>query len=273
MKKIITLLLSLLLIFSFSAVYAEDVILISPAPGNHPPRLVDEADLVGEGDEYYLTKMLDEVSTKHAVDVVIVTVDSTGEKTPMEYADDYFDYNGYGFGENYDGILLLISMEYSDWWISTCGYGIIAFTDAGIEYIGEKIVPYMSNGNFYTAFKTYVEYCDEFITLAENGDPFDVEDIPKEPFDPVKAFIISLVAGFGIAFVVMLVLKGQLKSVRMQAASGDYIVPGSMTLNYARDFFITSHTSRRAKPQESSGGSSTHTSSSGRSHGGGGGKF
>lgn len=33
---------------------------------------------------------------------VVHTLDGS---TPMEYADDYYDYNGYGFGAGKDGIL------------------------------------------------------------------------------------------------------------------------------------------------------------------------
>lgn len=279
MKKISAILVFLLILSVCGFVYAEDI-LIAPAPPSDDiimmssPRVVDDADLLTDDEEALLTDKLDNLSIKHEMDVVVVTTYSTGSLSPMEYADDYFDYNGYGFGPERDGLLLLVSMEYSDWWISTCGYGITAFTDFGISYIGEQIVPYMSNGDFYGAFDSFATYCDEFITLADNGEPFDVHSIPKAPFDVVKTLGISLVAGIAIAFVIMLVLKGQLKSVRYKAASSDYIVPGSMNLTYSNDIFITSHISRKAKPkEESSGGSSTHTSSSGNTHGGGGGKF
>ena len=99
------------------------------------PRLADEAGLLSGTECTAIEKQLDELSTQYGLDVVIVTTDSTGSSTPMEYADDYFDYNDY----TPDGVLLLVSIEEGDWWISTTGYGITAFTDAGIEYIGKKL--------------------------------------------------------------------------------------------------------------------------------------
>ena len=104
------------------------------------PRLADEAGLLSNAECAAIEKQLDELSTQYGLDVVIVTTDSTGSSTPMEYADDYFDYNDY----TPDGVLLLVSMEERDWWISTAGFGIQAFTDAGIAYIGDQIVPYLS---------------------------------------------------------------------------------------------------------------------------------
>ena len=70
-------------------------------------RLVDEADLLSDSEEEMLVEMLDGISTRQNLDIVIVTVNSTGEQTAAEYADDTYDYNGYAE----DGILLLISMD------------------------------------------------------------------------------------------------------------------------------------------------------------------
>ena len=38
--------------------------------------------------------------------------------------------------------------------ISTCGYGITAFTDAGIQYLGEQMTPCMADGDYAGAFRT-----------------------------------------------------------------------------------------------------------------------
>ena len=90
----------------------------------------------------------------------------------MAYADDYYDYNGYGAGADNDGILLLLSMEDRDWWISTTGYGIDAFTDYGIDVIGDEIVPDLSNGDYYSAFTEFIDLTDDFLAEAEKGNPY-----------------------------------------------------------------------------------------------------
>ena len=100
------------------------------------------------------------------MDIVVVTTDSLEGYTPQEYADNVFDYCGYGVGDNRDGLLLLVSIEDNDWHISTSGYAITAFTDAGIEYMSEQFLPYLSDGEYYKAFSTYADLCDQFITQA-----------------------------------------------------------------------------------------------------------
>jgi len=245
----------------------------TPAYPQPLSRLIDEADLLSDSEEAQLSALLDEVRARTELDVVVVTVNSTGMYSPMEYADDFFDYNGYGYGDGRDGVLLLIAMESRDWWISTSGYGIRAFTDAGIEYIGEQILPDLSGGWYADAFTTFARLCEEFVVQARAGDPYDVHNLPKEPLDPGMIAVVSLAVGLICALIYTGKLKGDLKSVRRQVAARDYVRKGSLQMSRTQDLYLYRNVRRVARQTSSSGGSSTHTSSSGRSHGGGGGRF
>ena len=255
-------------IISLLAVLLVLTIFVLPVSASSP-RLADEADLLSDTECAAIEKQLDELSAQYGLDVVLVTTDSTGSRTPMEYADDYFDYNDYAP----DGVLLLVSMEESDWWISTTGYGITAFTDAGIAYIGDKVVPYLSDREYAQAFTAFADLCDQFLSQAKAGDPFDTHNLPKEPFKLVRNAIIALVIGLASAFFATGSMKKKLKSVVQKSQANDYVTPGSLQITQSRDFHLYTHLDRREKAQSSSGGSSTHTSSSGTTHGGGGGKF
>ena len=130
------------------------MVLVIPVQA-HPSRLVDEADVFTDAEEAELVAMLDELSTECTFDIVAVTVDSLYGESAEDYADDYFDYNGYGMGEHYDGALLLISMEDRQWHISTCGYGITAISDNDLYQIEEEILPYLSSGEYVEAIENF----------------------------------------------------------------------------------------------------------------------
>lgn len=239
-------------------------------------RVVDDANLLSQSDEESLTDKIDSLTEKYNFDIVIVTTNSLDSKTPMEYADDYFDYNGYGVGFDNDGILLLVSMEDRDWWISTSGFGIKAFTDYGIEFIGDKIVPDLSNENYYSSFSTFLDLTDDFLAEAEKGTPYDIDHKYKTVRNYVIAVGIGLMIGLVIAIIVVLIMKSKMKSVVFQYNANNYAVNNSLRLERSNDIFLYRNISKTRKPEPSGsggGGSSTHTSSSGSSHGGGGGKF
>lgn len=238
------------------------------------PRLVDEADLLDDSQETQLLSRLDEISESQNCDVVVITVDSLEGKTATEYADDFYDFNGYGMGDGDDGILLLVSMEYRDWAISTYGFGITAFTDAGQSYITSQFLPDLGDGNYYGAFDTFASLCDRFLTQAHNGAPYDTGNLPKEPVDPLW-ILGALLIGAVVAFIVLTIMKSGHKSVRKQRAAANYICRDSFHITESRDIFLYQHITRTAIPKQttSSSGSSMHRSSSGRSHGGSSGKF
>lgn len=244
------------------------------------PRLVDWADLLSDDEETVLSDKLDEISERQQVDIVVLTVDSLGGESVAGYADDFYDYKGYGYGADYDGILFLISMEERDWYISTYGYGITALTDAGMDYMSEEFLPYLSDGEYAAAFSVFADLCDDYITQAREGIPYDAGNVPKEPFGFVSHLVIDLVIAFVISLIVTGIMKGQLKTVHSRSEADSYVTDGGLRLSRRNDLFLYRNVTRRERPKESSsgsshrsGGSSTHRSSSGRSHGGRGGKF
>ena len=249
-------------------------------PAEQPThRLCDAADLLTASEESALLAQLNDVSERQNCDVVVVTTNTLNGKSPMAYADDYYDEHGY----RPDGVLLLVSMEDRDWYISTAGFGITAVTDAGREAMADQFLGDLSAGNYLTAFSTYAQLCDDYWTQANTGNPYDVgnlDDIPGYSADDelvsdrLTFVVISLGIGLVVAFIGTAAMKSKLKSVRRQPAAASYLKTDSLHITQARETFLYRHVNRVAKPQSSSsGGSSTHSSSSGVSHGGGGGKF
>lgn len=242
-------------------------------------RMNDSAGVLTEDEDNELEDALEELSVRQSFDVTIATIDSLeGEGyTDMEaYADDLYDYCQFGYGENRDGVLLLVSIGDRKWHISTCGYGITAFTDAGIQYLGQQMTPFMADGDYAGAFRTFVQWSDIYIDAARAGHPYDVNNLPREPLSLMYLFL-AVGIGLVLAWVVVHVMKNQLRSVAFQENAASYVREGSMNLTNSRELFLYRNVQRtkhvEEKDSDSSGGSSTHTSSSGTTHGGGGGSF
>lgn len=248
------------------------------------PRLIDQAGLLLDSEGTELLGRLDEISERQKADIVVVTEKSLKGKSAMEYADDFYDGKGYGFGDKKDGILFLISMEERDWHISTKGFGITAVTDAGLEYMSEQFIDDLKEGEYAAAFTTFAVLCDDYLTQAYAGTPYDAGHLPKKPFAFIGMLALSLIIGFVISLIATGMMRSKLKSVYRQPAADSYLKKGSMKLTKENDLFLYQHIERREKPKNNdrphntsysnhSGGSSTHKSSSGATHGGGGGKF
>ena len=242
-------------------------------------RMNDSANVLTEDEDNELEASLEELSLRQNFDVVIATIESleSVDYTSMEeYADDLYDFCQFGYGADRDGVLLLVSVGDRKWHISTCGYGITAFTDAGIQYLGQQMTPDMADGDYAAAFRTFVQWSDAYIDAARSGRPYDVKNLPREPLSPMYLFL-ALGIGLVLAWVVVGVMKSRLRSVAFQENAASYVREGSMNLTNQRELFLYRDVHRtehvEEKDSDSSGGSSTHTSSSGTTHGGGGGSF
>ena len=237
-------------------------------------RVVDLAGLLTEEENAALNEKLDEVSEQLSFDVTVATTDDLEGHSVQDYADLVYEQCKFGYGSGKDGVLLLISMEDHDWYLSTCGYGEQAFTDAGIQYLGEQITEELSEKHYEAAFRKYADLCVDFVTQARTGKPYDTSTLPKKPL--AKMWIgISIVGGVVVALIVVGGMKSKMKSIRSQQTAADYQKEGSLNITDNREIYLYHTVTRTEKKKEENkdSGSTTHESPSGTSHGGGGGKF
>ena len=240
--------------------FAEEV----TGPGAIPSErlkslLVDNADLLDPSQELELLTRLEKYSAELEADIAIVTVPDLGGKDIMAYADDFYDYNGYGQGENRDGMLFLIGMAERKWWITTTGAAMKLSEDDLQEAAGHYSAD-LSAGNYAAAFGGIADNLYKAM--------YDV----RHPSVDAKYIFIDLAIGFVLAFIIMKIATSNLKTVRQRADANEYVVSGSLALSQSYDRFLYSSVARTPKETSSSGGGS-HTGSSGTSHGGTGGSF
>lgn len=226
-----------------------------PVSAKASTMVYDDADLLTDSEEERLNKKLESISDEYVTEIVVVTVESTGGVNVNKYINNLYDREGFGYGSNHDGVMLLLCMDTRDYRILTNGLADAAIGDSGIDDIGDAIVSDLSSGDYYDAFDEYADQCDYYLNKHINN-----------PFDFKNALIFSVAAGFVVALIVVLVLKAQLKSVRRQYYAREYVKSGSMHVTESKDFYLYRKvTSTRRQSSSSSG--------SGSSRSVGGGKF
>lgn len=239
--------------------------------------VVDNADLLTQTEENELSEKLQDISDELQFDVVVVTTNSTGSKTATEYADDYFDYNGYGRGSNNDGALFLVDMGDRKWAISTSGYGIEAIIDSALDDMEEEIVPYLKSGDYDGAFNEFADLTYDIVNDAKNGKSYSnsTTSTTKNHKNIGTNLIVAFSIGAGISLMIILVYRSKLKPVKFQKEVKEYIVPGSFNLRRSDDVFLYFNITKVPIPKnnDSDDSGSFHSSSSGSSHGGSSGSF
>lgn len=230
------------------------------------PLVVDNADLLTDEEEKTLVEKCDAFTAEFLAEIAVVTITDLEGKSAEAYADDFYDYNGYGYGENDDGLLVLYlpgEQGERQVHITTHGTANEQISDEEIDLILDAVIPYLINEDYATAFSVFIDEADSALT----------------PMPAVVWLIICLVAGLAIGLFITNKMASGNYSVHKQADAADYVRRGSLYMNASNDMFIRSRVVTTPKPQKSSSSDSdsdsgsSHTSSSGRSHGGGGRSF
>ena len=256
--------------------------LILPISAQEPAwEIVDDAGLLTAEQLSELSAHARELTAQYQTDFVIVTVNSLGGKTPTAYANDYYDEKNCGFGPNRDGMLMLLAMESRDYYFLTNGAPTEKLAQAGgIAALENKVVPHLSDGNYYLAFGMFLDtaaaiiddptsipgavYNDDFIYIS-----FD-DEVSYTLADRLQRVGIFAVIGLIVGFVTTFLMKRSMKTARLKANATDYVRPGSFQLTRQQDLYLyRTRTRVRIQSNNSSGGGR----SGGGSRGGGGGKF
>lgn len=222
--------------------------------------------------------LIDELCTTTGFNCAVVITKDIDGKTPMEFADDYYDKL---FGKNTDGILLLLNNDTLKDWISTSGTAIRYYTDSRIQKMIDSITPNLQNNNYYKAIEAFHNKAKSFYSQGIPSDQHNVdEDGNVDYYDSTdKGFSLALLfpslpIGIVAAVIVVISVKCSYKNKKKPTAS-QYLPKENVDFYANNDKFIREYTtSHQVSSSDSSGGghggSSTHTSSSGGSHGGGG---
>lgn len=218
--------------------------------------LFDDADLLTDSEESELTKKLADISYAYDAQLVVATIGSMDDGDIDSFVDYLYDTMGFGYGENHDGVLLLVCMDPREYRIMSNGYAGVAIDTDTIDLICDEIVGNLSDGDYAGAFHEFADECAYYLDGYLNGFDFDVTGTLG------YCLLIGIAAGLIVAFV----LKGQLKSVRKEERANVYVRDGSMNVNIMDDIFLYRTVTRKERPKENSSSSSGGTA---RSKGGG----
>lgn len=224
------------------------------------PLVVDQANIIPDDVETALIERCGTIAEEYKMEVAIVTASDFGGLIAEAYADDFYDFNGYGYGENDDGMLVVYKPGEEgerEIYITTHGNGSGVFFEGIREGIITDMKDYLIAEDYEKAFNTYLDRAEEQL----------------KPGTPVIWLFVLALVGAVVGLLITGSMTAKNKSVIAQNQAKVYTRQGSMNVTGAQDVFAYSFVKTTPKVQNNSTDSSTHTSSSGRTHNGSGAKF
>jgi len=253
----------------------KDNILNTPSV-NEEEKIYDFADLYTDEEEKNLYSEVYDYSQRRNLDLVIVTINDNFESTE-EYADDFYDYNNFGYGPDRDGLLFLVDMENRYVYISATGGAMSLYPDNECDMITEEIYTYFSDQNYYGGTSQMIKTLDTYYEISYNDSDSDEYTYNTADVNYLYVFIFAIVCT--IIGIIILIKRNDL--ARVATTSEEYYDKGSKGVHKIKDIVIGHHVTKHAIDHNTgsshgggfSGGGGGHISSSGSSHTGGGHKF
>lgn len=215
----------------------------------------DEAGILTPEQQQKLEATAAEIGEKYQCGVYFISVPDftmTGESDVREAAKYRYRKDDLGLGSGDDGVLLFMSMDDRKMALITYGYGNTAITDKYNQMIRDAMKKDFRDDDWYDGLETYLEMTGGCIQAARNGKNYH----PRPSFGQrLIAIGICMLAGTGVAWLVVTVMEKKLKSVAAGTEATAYAGPDGLKLSVREDNFISTTTSRSYSPR-SSGGSS-----------------
>ena len=251
--------------------YPDDVESFTDFHNQNAPRVVDNADLFSDSEEAALTKMIGQSIAANNIDFVIYTDTTNYGLGNQTCAADFYQFNGYGIGDDYNGSVLYVNMDPYDREFYTAARGACRqyYTEETVNDLQDRIYDDMHEGDYYTAMDKYIE--------AMNG-LYKTGKVPEAFGHFLLRLIVCIVIALIGGGITMGVLTSQMKKVQVATRAQEYLVRDSVNMRAANDYFLYATVTRTKIPKnDGKGGGSSFSggfsSSGGGSFSGGGRKF
>ncbi len=256
-------------------------------------QVIDKANLLSASDVSRMNEIIARIENDHQVDMVVLTTyDVPNDYSESmwrvrDYADDFYDNGGYGMGEDFSGMLILLDMNNRVMWLSTGGVMIDYITDAREESILDRAYTYLSYGDYGDAMIAALDRVEYYMNKGRQEGSFRYDEVTGQRLSGYYNTLtsgelgVAALAGGGVALVIFLSISGSY-SLKGSTYSYDRSANSSITLTRDDEVFVRQFTRRTPRSTGThggtggggrSGGSGVHRSSGGRSHGGGGRRF
>ncbi len=143
------------------------------------PRVVDVADIFTGAEEAAMEARLREIRAELGKDIVVFTDVSAYGLGHAVYSADFYDFNGYGIGDEYEGVCLFVCMDPGDRGFWTCCTGPETrglFTEEYANQLDDRLYDYMVAGDYGDGAADWIE---NFRNLYRTGMPFPPEWLPE----------------------------------------------------------------------------------------------
>ncbi|MEH7237388.1 TPM domain-containing protein [Bacillus sp. JJ1562] len=244
--------------------------------------IFDQANLFSETEKLELQEQTSMLSEQFQMDIRIVTTSNSEGKSARQYASDFYDSHGFGYGESEDGILYLIDMDNREVYIFTRDRIVDYFPDSTVEQILDHVYPFLTEEAFGDSAKAFLSDLEATMnegisegSTSSGGYSQSDSDTSYSSSAPaatngelIKELLIYLAIAIGIG-VISVGVMAMYNRGRSTTTASTYLESNSFDVINKMDRHYNTRVTQQKIQRNSNNGGGSSFSGGGRSGGGG----
>ncbi len=242
-------------------------------------QVYDQANLFTEPQRAELLERANMIGEQFEIDIAIVTTNDNEGKTSRQYAEDFYNQHGFGFGDTSDGILYLLDMDNREVYIYTRDKAFDYISDGRVNEILDVVYPYLPDGSYSESVHVFLAEVEK--AMQEGlSDPYAPQSessyVENDGYAEEPSLQKELLIYFGISIVIgglTILIMAMYNRGRSTVNEGTYLINGSFVVTRRVDqHYDTRVTQQRIQSNTNSGGGFGGSGGGSGSRSGGGGR-
>lgn len=223
-------------------------------------KVYDNADVFSDAEETIIKDKINEYISTYDMDLVIVTTSINTYGTTEEFLEHFYQDNNFGITSKKNGTIMAIDLDNNIYEYISYGEMQRYLDDNRIDKIYDYVDEMYSsnNKNYYVLATSFIEQLDYYVSLGipdSNKNTYvSIDGIMhmKRTFPWFNTSIIALIT----SSIIVLIFAYKSKMIKKANSANHYIDDKSVNITNRVDKFVTTHTTRVRKSNDSSSGSS-----------------
>ncbi len=240
--KAVLLLIAFLLLLPFAA--NAGVTEAAAADADAKQTVYDFAGLLNKEEIAEIEAMAHEYGAKRETDFIIVTTNDTQNKDVVEFTEDFYDEQAFGYDKPHgNAALLTVDMQHREVYLAGFYKAEQYLDDHRLDLIRGKITPDLTNANYVSAFQTFIKTSYKYMGIRPGVSPDNI----------LLNLWFQIIVSLGLAGIVVgMMVRNSGGKVTVTAST--YQDAGNSGILQKEDRYIRTSVVRHKKPSNKSGG-------------------
>lgn len=138
-------------------------------------KVYDFAGLLTDKEKKELEALAGKYGAERKTDLIILTTDDTQGKDIVKYMQDFYDEKALGYDRPHGNCAILtVDMKNREVYLAGFYEAKKYLDDGRLDRIREKITPDLKRGNYYDAFRSYIETSHRYMGIRPGVDPDNI---------------------------------------------------------------------------------------------------